>query len=396
MIAIMRAIRWLGRLLIARRTAIVVSILALIICTAGISLYVADKIYAARHDNIADMDARRYALSIMAIGTRSRSDFKGVRYWAPPILTICPRSDEKWDGSLTWGGAIQPTNKERGRIFSVGPSNTHGELIVILPKDTMDIHLAETSRDIVDIFEAKELVQFEHNYVGASLKVAERGAHREISFNPFSTVIKTSETAYSLSTVKFTLPSSTVRRNGFGSWEFQMPFAGRFPGLFSSGLGSAEFDPKSGPASGSYSKPRRTEHNSEFAVRMCRKDAGFQAELLDPPPARVGSAYEWPIPFGNDWQLTGQISGGNARRLVDASLPVSFAILTSLLGALYGIALARNTEEHDSDRNEVRPPVLSGRARQEDQPKSQVKRSVESNRMALVKPSKRRSKRRRR
>jgi hypothetical protein len=104
---LVHAIRWLGRQLVSRRTAVVVSILASIICLAGFLLYAADKIVAARHEDTATTDATRRASRAIAVGTRTKSDFKGVRYWIPPVLTICPRSDEKWDASLTWGGATR-------------------------------------------------------------------------------------------------------------------------------------------------------------------------------------------------------------------------------------------------------------------------------------------------
>jgi hypothetical protein len=65
------------------------------------------------------------------------------------------------------------------------PTGVQGELIIILPEDATNIRIARTSLEIVDVFEARRMVDASNNYIDASLKVTERGAHKEVSFNPF-------------------------------------------------------------------------------------------------------------------------------------------------------------------------------------------------------------------
>jgi hypothetical protein len=275
------------------------------------------------------------------------------------------------------------------------PTGVQGELIIILPEDATNIRIARTSLEIVDVFEARRMVDASNNYIDASLKVTERGAHKEVSFNPFKGgMVFRPGMIDALSTVEFTLPSFTTSRNGFGSWDFEIPAIRGFP-HFSPGVGSAEFDPGSSPRSGSHRKPNLAERESGFVVRMCRKDAPLQAEFLDPPPV-ARSVFEWLAPFGDDWQLTGEISGGKLRKMVDASLTVSIAILGALLGALYGIALTKNRDEYKLGRDESASSILRGRARQEDQLKSRVERPVGRSRKGSGKGSKSSSKRRRR
>jgi hypothetical protein len=248
---ITRAIRWLIGLLLARRTAVVVSILVSIIGLGLFLLYLADKNFAAKHSEIATRDAGRRAARVIAVGTRRASDFKGVHYWAPPILTICPRLDGKWDSSLTWGGATRYTGPrvEPGKTRIAIPQTANGELIMILPKSATDIHVAGTDADVVDVFTAKEIFKVVGPVFSPSLRVTERGAHTEVSFNPFATgIIEISGLVYSLSTIKFTLPSFEIDRKGLGRWDFELPFMHAFPGL-SPGLGSAEFDARSRPGS---------------------------------------------------------------------------------------------------------------------------------------------------
>jgi hypothetical protein len=157
----MRVIRWLRELLLARGTAVVVSILVSIIGLGLGLLYAADKNLAAKHGETDTRDAGRRASRAIAVGTRSGSDFKGVRYWAPPILTICPRLDGKWDSSITWGGATRytgPRGKPGTALIAI-PRTAQGELIIILPKSATDIHVAKTDADVVDVLTAKSIVK---------------------------------------------------------------------------------------------------------------------------------------------------------------------------------------------------------------------------------------------
>ena len=333
----------------ARKTALAIGIVFLVAALGGFALFAADKIVAGESDPLA---SGSFPSNSIAFGVASESDFAHVNYMSLPDLHMCPRRDGRWDASLSWQGAVflrDALAKKVDKGSTVTPMNVgRGELVLAVPLETMGIKRVDADFTLITQGPSGKMgVPLAAGTGGSSPSVKEVFDHKVIRFDPFeSQGIKVGDRLILAGKISFVLPSFKTQSNGFDDWRFQLPLTNQDFGEMVPSLGKSV--PENGANVMDEFAKETTGGGSErprIAISMCRNNSQYAISDLSPELRTTAMEYRWASPLVRPDSISGRVSGGPLRLMADNSLGFSIGILASLLGAFYGIALARNEKD---------------------------------------------------
>ncbi|MFD0595574.1 hypothetical protein ACFQZ4_53730 [Catellatospora coxensis] len=233
------------RLVLSRKTAVAIGVALFVAALVSIGIFVADKVAADDPEVNASLSPNWLPSNAIALGAATEEDFAGVLYYSLPELRLCPRSDGRWDGSLLWSGYMphknpDPNSSATYRILS-GSMISEGQLVLALPSGTTDIKRATVDLNMVQQYaDGMSGLPMIGGMTDPPPTVEETFSHKIIRFSPFAGAgVASDDFLVAAGRISFILPALSTRRNGFGDWQFELPFSGQTYGAMTAGLGKA-------------------------------------------------------------------------------------------------------------------------------------------------------------
>ncbi|MFD0599947.1 hypothetical protein ACFQZ4_53495 [Catellatospora coxensis] len=308
------------RLVLSRKTAVAIGVALFVAALVSIGIFVADKVAADDPEVNASLSPNWLPSNAIALGAATEEDFAGVLYYSLPELRLCPRSDGRWDGSLLWSGYMphknpDPNSSATYRILS-GSMISEGQLVLALPSGTTDIKRATVDLNMVQQYaDGMSGLPMIGGMTDPPPTVEETFSHKIIRFSPFAGAgVASDDFLVAAGRISFILPALSTRRNGFGDWQFELPFSGQTYGAMTAGLGKAR--PITSADTGLV---LAQDHLDELgadrdppprlAIALCRNNKTYTLSEFNSEPRQTDTEYRWTTSLPNISQINGRITG---------------------------------------------------------------------------------------